>query len=100
MMGTTGGALKGIMKEDARFFSGGNVIREYAVMCRIEGGVEVTHENGRDGVGSLRETFQDEFGAECLNGGRKIKMGIDTGQFVRHPLECAYRTLPGPLTMT
>lgn len=80
MMGTTRCVVKGIVKEDILTFPGGKFIYKDPVMRRIKGSVEITHENGRDRVGALCETFHDEFGAECLNRRRKIEMGVDTGQ--------------------
>ena len=80
MMGTTRCVVKSIVKEDTLIFPGGKFIYKDAVMRRIKGSVEITHENGRDRVGALCETFHDEPGAECLNRRRKIEMGVDTGQ--------------------
>ena len=80
MMGTARCVVKGIVKEDTLIFPGGKSIYKDPVMRRIKGSVEITHENGRDRVGTLVETFHDESGTECLNRRRKIEMGVDTGQ--------------------
>ena len=80
MMGTARRVLKGIVKGDAQSFPGDGVIHKDPVMGRIKGRIEITHENGRDGVGAPYETLHDESGAEDLNRRRKIEMGVDTGQ--------------------
>jgi len=82
MMGTARWVVKGIVKGNPQTLPGGRFIHKDPVVGRIKGCVEITHENGRDRVGPLRETLHDESGAECLNRSRKIEMGVDAGYFV------------------
>jgi len=79
MMGTARRVVKGVMKSDARNFPGVGFIDKYFVVRRIKGCIEIAHENGRHRIRALNQTFQDASGAERLDGGRKIKMGVDTG---------------------
>jgi len=44
--------------------------------------IEITHEDGRERIRALNESFHDEPGAEYLNRRRKIEMGVDAG----HPV--------------
>lgn len=80
MMRTARRVLKGIVKGDAQAFPGDGFIQKDPVMGRTEGSVEITHENGRDGIGAPYEALHDESGAEDLNRRRKIEMGVNTGQ--------------------
>lgn len=99
MIGSAGSAVKSIAKGGDRVFPGIGLMDKNFVMRRFKGGVEIAHENGGKGIGTLQEPFHDEFGAECLNRRRKIKMGVDTGHPVRLPLKGAHGALSGPLAV-